>query len=186
MNLGTNTPTSLSTERLIIRRYQVSDEQALFDAARESIAEVFQFLPWCHPDYGREDASEWIKYCQTNWQAGTAYSFGIFGREDGVFHGGCGINRVDEHPTGNLGYWVKTPSTGRGIAAEAASAVARYGIRELGLQRIEVIMATENAASRRVAEAAGAVYEGIARRRLQLHGKAHDAFVYSITADDIC
>ena len=112
------------------------DEELLYDAARSSIPEVFEFLPWCHPDYSEKDASDWLASIDSNWKSGSAYNFGIFDRDETEFHGGCGIGQIDEHPIGNLGYWVKTASTGQGIATEATIALAKFALGPIGLQRI--------------------------------------------------
>jgi RimJ/RimL family protein N-acetyltransferase len=71
----------------------------------------------------------------------------------------------------NLGYWVRTSETGRGIASKATRLVAQFGFAELGLQRIEILAAVGNVASQRVAEKAGAVRECVARKRLLINGE---------------
>jgi ribosomal-protein-serine acetyltransferase len=185
LNLTKPIPTRFETERLLVRRYELADEQKLFEAARSSIAEVFEFLPWCHPDYSIEDSRSWLKTILPNWREGSAYSFGIFDPGSKELLGGCGINQIDEHPVGNLGYWITSAHTRKGIATEAGRTLARFGIKHLGLQRIEIVMSVENPGSRGVAEAIGATYEGRLHNRLSLHGRAHDAFLYSITPDDI-
>ena len=185
MNTHAPVPLSFETERFLIRRYREADADLLYAAAIASIPEVFEFLPWCHPDYTRQDTADWLSAIETNWEKNNTYSFAIFEKDGSEFHGGCEINRVDEHPVGNLGYWVKTPSIGKGVATEASIHLARFGLRELGLQRIEIIMSVENAASQAVAASMGAKFEGILHSRLLLHGRPHDARIYSITWDDI-
>jgi len=59
------------------------------------------------------------------------------------------------------------------------------GLKKIGIQRREIIMSVQNSASKAVAEASGAQYEGRARNRLLLHGKCLDAFIYSIIPDDL-
>ncbi len=184
MNLTNPIPTRFETERLLIRRYELADEQSLYKAARSSISEVFEFLPWCHPDYTIEDSRSWLKTILPNWRQGSAYSFGIFNRENKELVGGCGINQIDEHPIGNLGYWITTAHTRKGMASEASRALAHFGIEHLHLQRIEIIMSAENPGSRAVAESVGATYEGRLRNRLMLHGRTHDAYLYSIIPGD--
>jgi RimJ/RimL family protein N-acetyltransferase len=61
----------------------------------------------------------------------------------------------------HVGYWVRTGQTGQGIATAAVRLIARFGFEDLGLQRLELLVAVENLASRRVAEKAGARFEGI-------------------------
>lgn len=185
MNLTRPIPHSFETERLLIRRYETSDEEVLYQAARESIAQVFEFLPWCHPDYQKRDATNWLETIAPNWKDGSAYNFGIFCKGGDEFHGGCGVNQIDGHPIANLGYWIKTPSAGKGIATEATIGLARFCTEKMGLQRIEIVMSIQNRASKAVAEASGAQFEGRARNRLLLHGKRHDALIYSITPADL-
>ncbi|PKY09449.1 hypothetical protein B1757_14865 [Acidithiobacillus marinus] len=52
------------------------------------------------------------------------------------------------------------------------------------INRLEVVAAIENHASRRVAEKAGATFEGIAKARLLIHGQYHDAAMYSFTSSN--
>ena len=185
MNFKAKIPLSFETKRLLVRRYRVTDENTLYRSARASIDEVFEFLPWCHPEYSRGDAREWLTKIEPDWHEGSAYNFAIFNQSGNTFHGGCSISRIDEHLTANLGYWIKSSNSGRGIATEASFGLARFGIEHLNLQRLEIIMSTKNPKSKRVAEKIGATFEGSLRNRLQLHGKPHDANVYSIVPEDV-
>ncbi|PYS40243.1 MAG: N-acetyltransferase, partial [Acidobacteria bacterium] len=114
------------------------------------------------------------------------YSFGIFDKDSGRFLGGVGLNFFNRvHQMANLGYWVRTSAVGRGVATRATRLVARLGFAQLGLQRIEIIAAVDNLASQRVAEKAGAVREGLARKRLLVRGEPQDAFVFSLLPEDL-
>lgn len=174
-------PLSIAGGNLYLRRYEFGDDADLYRAARESIEEVYPYLLWCHPGYSLADARTWLKTVKSEWDKGNSYGFVIRDAETDAFLGGCGLNRVDENPMMNLGYWVRTGAAGRGIATQAAQTLARFGFDCLGLQRIEIIMSIENHASRRVAEKAGARFEGVMANRLFLHGRAHDARLYALT-----
>jgi RimJ/RimL family protein N-acetyltransferase len=84
----------------------------------------------------------------------------------------------------NLGYWVRSSATKRGVASAATRLIARFGFRELGFQRLEIVAATGNGASQRAAEKAGATREGVLRKRLLINGQPHDAVLYSLVAED--
>ena len=90
------------------------------------------------------------------------------------------INKI-----GNLGYWVSTPYTGRGVARTAALMAADIGFNDLGMTRLEIVVLTHNLASQRVAEAVGARRECIARNRLYFQGRPSDAVVYSLIPGDL-
>ncbi len=172
-------PLWFKTTNLLLRRYQGKDAPRLFEAARESINEVYPFLPWCHPDYSFDDSRQWIEAVEADWKKDVCYNFAVFDH-DNAFVGGCGLNRIDQHPVANLGYWTRTHAAGRGIATEAAAGLAQFGFEHLQIKRIEIVMSTRNLPSRRVAERSGATYEGLLRNRLLLHGELHDAFMYSL------
>ena len=105
---------------------------------------------------------------------------------DGAIVGACGLNDIDVvNERANLGYWVRTDRTNSGFATTAAWLLARFGLREAGFSRLEILMATGNIASRKVAERIGARFEGRARRRLLVHGTYHDAYVYSLITGDL-
>lgn len=163
-----------------LRPYTPEDAQALWEAARESVGEVHPWLPWCHPQYSLAEAQEWIRSRPALAAEGREYAFAIVGT-GGRFLGGCGLNQINPiHRFGNLGYWVRTSATRQGVATEAVRQAAEFAIRNTDLVRLEIVCAVGNAASQRVAERAGAVREGILRRRLLFHGQSVDAVMYSL------
>ena len=178
--------TELLDQNILIRPYRAEDLDALYEAARESIREVSTWLPWCHADYSKEESSAYILSRDEAWSNGSEYSFGIFDARTGAFLGGVGLNQINRmHMMANLGYWVRSSSTKRGVASKATRLVARFGLEELGLQRIEIVVAVDNWASQRVAEKVGATREGILRKRLLIHGRPQDALMYSLVAEDL-
>ncbi|HEX8891487.1 MAG TPA: GNAT family protein, partial [Pyrinomonadaceae bacterium] len=66
----------------------------------------------------------------------------------------------------------------------ATRLAARFALEELKLQRVEILAATGNHASQRVAEKAGATREGVLRKRLLVKGQAQDAVLYSLVSED--
>lgn len=178
--------TELIEGPLLIRPYRQGDASALYEAVRESLSEVSRWLPWCHNNYSIEESKEFIRSRETAAHDGEWYSFAVFERESARFLGGVGLNFFNPvHQMANLGYWVRTSAAGRGVATNATCAVARFGFEELGLQRIEILAAVGNLASQRVAEKAGAVREGILRKRLLIHGVPQDAVLFSLLAQDL-
>ena len=168
------------TNHITIRPYDNVDDEPLFEAASESINEIFPWLPWCHPGYVMEEASTWIKHCKDAREAGTEYNF-VITDDRGAFLGGCGLNQIKrDHRLANLGYWVRTSAACRGVATSAVRELATFAFAETDLLRLEIVAAVDNRASQRVAEKAGAIREGVLRDRLFLHGKSHDAVLFCI------
>lgn len=183
MNTPPAPPASLelTADGLCLRPWQDGDVAALYEAASESSASVGRWLPWCHADYGPDDAAAWIAHCRSAWQTGEQFAFGIFDTDSGVLLGGVGLSQCNRlQRSANLGYWVRQSRQRQGIAAKAAICVVRFGFEQCELTRIELIVLPDNLASRCTAEKVGAKFEGMAPRRLQ----QRDAAVYSLELDD--
>jgi RimJ/RimL family protein N-acetyltransferase len=170
----------MAAPNVTLRPYRPEDADALYAAARESIADMSPWLPWCHPAYSIEEAREWSKSRADQARGGASYEFVIAGEGD-RFLGGCGINQINRiHGFANLGYWVRSAEAGRGVAPAAVARAAHLAFTSTDLVRLEIVCAVGNTRSQRVAEKAGAVREGVLRDRLVLHGTAHDAVMYSL------
>ena len=137
-------------------------------------------MPWCHAGYTEAESIVWIERTQAMWQSGEAYEFAVLDSVNG-YVGGAGINQFNRlHNLANLGYWVRQSRQRVGLATAAVRVLAKFGFETLGLTRIEIVTASENHPSRRVAEKAGAQFECVARNRLFIHGKPLAAAVHSL------
>ncbi len=176
----------LVSEQVVLRPYCLDDVESLYKAVRESVAEVSLWMPWCHADYAIEESRTWVESRAEAWEKGTEYEFVITDSHTGLVLGGCGLNNIDRaNGNANLGYWVRTGRTRQGVATTATRLLAGFGFNELGLNRIEILAATGNRASRRVAEKAGATREGTLRNRLAIREEVHDAVIFSFVPEDI-
>ena len=176
----------LTDSNILISRFYTEDIDNLFEAVRDSIEEVYVWLPWCHPDYSIQESIDWINHQIDAWDYANEYSFKIVDLKDGKIIGGVGLNQIiKEHKVANLGYWIRSGYTGRGIATSAALLCAKFGFEELCLNRIEIIAAVENVASIKVAEKTGAKRDCILRNRLIVHDKIYDAVMFSLIPRDM-
>lgn len=171
---------------ILLRPLRLDDAPAMFAAVRESIDTLAPWMPWCHSGYSLAESQEWIRGCGDAWLARTEFSFAVLDVTDQRLLGVCGINFI-EWPAlrANLGYWVRSSATGRGIATSAARLLAQYAFGELGLERLEIVAAIDNHASQQVALKVGAQREGLARRRIRIREIQHDALVFSLVRHDL-
>ena len=171
----------LTGDGLCLRPLLLADAPALTRAALESVATVGVWLPWCDASFTLEDAEHWVQTCDADRAEGSAFSVGIFDAGDGDYLGGIGINHINrEHDFANLGFWVRQSRQGERIAPRAARLMAAYGFSKLGLTRLEIVAAEQNERSRKVAEKAGARFEGILHNRLVIRGVAIPAAMYAL------
>jgi RimJ/RimL family protein N-acetyltransferase len=166
-----------------IQPYRLHDALALYEAAVESAREVRPFMPWCRPDLTGKGARRWIEAQVSAFEARKAFEFVILSA-DGRFLGGCGLNQIDDaNRRANLGYWVRSLATRRGVATTAIQQLVQWAFRNTDLVRLEVVVSTENIASLRAVEKSGAAREAVIKKRLLLHGTWHDAVMFSFVRD---
>ncbi|MBI2753648.1 MAG: GNAT family N-acetyltransferase [Betaproteobacteria bacterium] len=163
----------------ILRPYTSADAPVMSAAVRESTASVGHWMSWAKPNFSDYDALCWFEHCNHARVTGEAHEFGIF-TVDGEFVGGCGLNQFSKiNKLCNLGYWVRQSRQRTGAATAATLALRDLAFASLGLARVEIVVAEGNDASVAVARKVGAVHECVAQNRLQLHGKATAAHVFS-------
>lgn len=171
---------------ITVRPHRSSDVRPCFEAVTESINELSPWMWWCHGAYSLEETKTWIKSRPDAWENGIEFSFAIIDAKDGYFLGGCGLNHINlTDRVANLGYWVRTERSRQGVASAATLLVAQFAFNELRLNRVEMVVATENKASQRVAEKVGALREGVLRKRITVRDHIYDAFMFSLIADDL-
>jgi len=176
---------SLTDGRIRIRPFEELDALPFLHARQESSAHVLPWIPDLSPDVPVERIIDWIRRQPAIWAEGSACYFVIADAHSDAFLGEGALAPIHrQHRFANLLYWVRTSQIGHGIAPAAVKLLAQFGFETLALQRIEIIMAVDNQASRRVAEKVGAKCEGTLRNRLFLHGRSHHAYMYSLLPSD--
>jgi len=142
----------METKRLILRPPSLEDFEALHRIFSDPITMSF----WPAP-FTEEDTRRWIsRSTQDHEETG-------FGRQpvilkfSGEIIGDCGIMlaEIAGEPEHDLGYIIHHPFWGNGYAIEAAGALKRRAVEQLGIRRLVANMPTDHAASIRVAEKLG-------------------------------
>jgi ribosomal-protein-serine acetyltransferase len=175
----------VSDDTVLLRPFRLENVQETFNAVQESLTDLKPWMSWAYDDYSLNDTREFIRITRARWQEGTLFAFAILDAKSGVVLGGCSLSHI--HPIYhlcNLGYWVRSSRRGRGIAGRATLLAARYAFEEVGLVRVEIVIALANQASIRVAEKVGATYEGILRNRMVVGSDVFDARMYSLIPPD--
>jgi len=177
-------PTSIETERLILRVPQAGDGPALHAAVCESQPELRQFLsalPWVAHPSTTEAAEARSRTGAANFLLRTHQSFHLFEKSSGQLLGGAGLLRTAwDIPKTEVGYWMRSACAGRGFAREAVQALVDYAFTQMRVVRVELIADEANLASRRVAERCSFELEGILRQdRRATDGSLRNTCVYA-------
>jgi ribosomal-protein-serine acetyltransferase len=166
--------------RFELRPYSTGVEAELFAAAIASRESIERWMGWLHPGYELDDCKWWVESSIISWDVGSSFEFVIFDTVDGSAVGSCGLNAINRLDlVCNLGYWVNSEKRRLGAATQATQLIWQFGIEQAGLNRLEIVVARGNVASRRVAEKVGALYEGVLRDRLRVGERVFDAHMYA-------
>jgi ribosomal-protein-serine acetyltransferase len=114
-----------------------------------------RWMDWYHEDYSASDAAAWVHRCVAQRAAGAALHFAICDA-DGSLLGVISLEDLDRSTErATLGYWVATPATGRGVATAAVGRCLAWAAVNTDVRCVRALIAPDNVASRRVAEANG-------------------------------
>jgi RimJ/RimL family protein N-acetyltransferase len=168
----------LRTPRLVLRAFAMDDVAKIYPLANDrEVAQNLASLP--HP-YLPEMAVEWLETLPALNEAGTRHVWAIT-LDFTTLVGAIGLHDIDrEHSNSELGYWIGKDFWGRGYATEAASAVVKYALDDMTLERVYAKHFARNPQSGRVLEKIGMQREGVMRRHFRKWGEFQDCVLYGI------
>ena len=151
--------TLLETERLVLRRYQSNDLDRL-DRLNSNV-EVMRYIG-DGSLRSREQTQASIVRTQRIYDLFPGLGFWIAEEKPRRnFVGVFALIYIPKTVEVEVGYRLVKSAWGRGLATEGASALVRYGILELGLDRVVGLTHPDNAASQNVLMKAGLVRRGM-------------------------
>lgn len=170
------------TSRLELRPFRRRDLDALVDAAADSLPDLNKWLPWAHSGYSRRDALVFLRDSVSAWSEGRAFDFTVRYLDDPAFHvGNVSVWYVSRQSrVGEVGYWIRSSETGKGIATEAAARILTVAFDELGLHRVVLRIAIGNRPSERIAQKLGFTREGLLRQELKVNGEWVDHSIWGL------
>lgn len=172
----------LATRRLVLRPFRGADADAVVTAANDELTQ--RWLPLPRP-YTREQAEHW---CTVEAEGRRTSGQGLVRavESDGRLVGSIDLKRTDwAARVTEIGYWTSPDARGHGNMSEATRSLAQWVLEERGFARVELRIATGNAASLRVAENAGFRAEGVARSAGYLHDGRVDLVICSLIRADL-
>lgn len=144
----------IETERLILRRWRVSDREPF--AALNASAEVCEFLP---KQLSREESDALADRIAAHFEM---HGFGLYAverKDNGAFIGFTGLSvprfEAPFMPVVEIGWRLDHAQWGKGFATEAARAALAHGFGPLGLEEIVSFTVPMNLRSRAVMEKIG-------------------------------
>jgi [ribosomal protein S5]-alanine N-acetyltransferase len=174
---------TLTTERLILRPYSLSDAKELQRLIGDrDVSDTMMAVP--HP-YTGDMAEAWINRQYREYQEDKSVTFAITNKENGFLMGTISISVIiKEHEKAEIGYWLGKPYWHQGFCTEAANAIVKYGFEVLGLNRIYATHMTRNPHSGKVMQKIGMQREGHLRQYAKKWDKFEDCEIYAILKNE--
>lgn len=127
-----------------------------------------------------EQAIGWIERQHSRLATGAGYSFCIADIDDDRALGQAGLwLAAITQGRATAGYGVAPGARGRGVAAQALTALTTFAWTVPELHRVELYIEPWNVASARTAETAGYQHEGLLRSQQVIGGRRVDMMIYS-------
>ncbi|NES15290.1 MULTISPECIES: GNAT family N-acetyltransferase [Micromonospora] len=170
------TPETVEAHGIRLRLFRPDDLVDLVAAAADPLTR--RFMTGLPDPYTEESAHWWITEGAPAAWAGGGAAYAVADPATDRLLGTVGLGTpLPERRQLEIGYWMAPWGRGRGVATAATRALAERAFAA-GAARLELLTAPENAASQRVALAAGFRHEGVRRAA----GTARDGSRYDLVA----
>ena len=166
-------------DEILLRPPKISDAEDLFALVDSSRDYLRRWLPWVDGIRSARDYRPWIE----GRAGGNEYRLLIVYK--GAVVGATGISDLDSpNKAGEIGYWLAENMQGRGIVTRTCRALLNYAVGELGMNRMQIRIATGNKESLAIPERLGFQFEGALRQAELVNGEYYDLALYSMLASE--
>lgn len=143
-------PEHLDGYGIVLRRWRLSDAEALHQAVLESIGHLRPWMEWIAAEPQTiEQRRGLLARWDREWSQGGDCSYGIFAPGERVA-GGCGLHHRRGPGVLEIGYWVHPAFLRQGIATRASRLLTDAAFTLPGIERVEIRHDRANVASRGV------------------------------------
>ncbi len=149
-------PEELTDDLVTLRRYRLSDMDAVRESIDASFDELNRWMPWAAERPTAESVRAFVEPSSREFGGETAAAnYAIVLNAEDRFVGSCGLMQDLGPRVLEIGYWVDSRYTRRGIATEAARMLTDAAFALDAIDSVAIRCDAENAASARVPEKLG-------------------------------
>lgn len=127
---------------VVLRRHLADDIDAVHGMIEESRDHLRPFMPWA--DQARDETAAFIAKAVEGWDAGTDFEFLVAVRADAAsggserLLGGAGLDSRPGPGALEIGYWLRTDATGRGVMTDVARCLTDVAMTLPGVDRVVI------------------------------------------------
>jgi RimJ/RimL family protein N-acetyltransferase len=122
-------------EGVVLRRPDPIDAEAITQAIVDSLDELRPWMPWAQEPPDVDQQAVRLAIVGESFAAGGDAAYTVFLGDDVI--GTVGIHDRVEPDAREIGYWLRTGWTGRGLMTRAVAALAKAAF-DAGVERIEI------------------------------------------------
>lgn len=138
-----------------------------------------EWLAWPAHTHNMDDFMGYVNSVTESYNNGTGMACCILYKGQPV--GAVGFNTIDSVSRKvEIGYWLSQHQQGNGIMTRVCQAMIRIAFDDLGMDKIDIPVATNNKPSRGVCERLGMVIEGTIANAEDLNGRMVDHVCYAL------
>ena len=132
---------TIRTERLLLRQFVKSDLDNVYRGLSDP--EIIKYYGVSYKTL--EETKTQMRFFADLEKEGTGIWWAVCSLDNIFFYGAGGINSLSkEHKKAEIGFWLLKEFWGKGIMKEVMPIICNYGFYNLGLNRIEGLVETEN------------------------------------------
>ncbi len=159
------------------------DAEPLFALIDGNRAHLREWLPFVDDAQDATDTQRFILDASRRADEGRGMAAAIW--DGGALAGVIGLMEINQrNRNAEIGYWLGAEHQGRGLMTRACVALVSYAFDTMGLHRVEIYCAPDNARSRRIPERLGFVVEGTLRDAEWLYDHYVDNVLYAMLSTD--
>ena len=162
---------------------QESYAREYVELAKKNYDYLAKWLVWPPFTKTEKDFSDFISRCKRDYENGDAITFGVI--YSGNLIGNIAYKNINtELKKVEIGYWIVENHQGKGIISRACTRLVEYAFTNLGMNKVEMCVATDNLPSRTVCERLGMTMEGTITNAEIVQGRILDHAIYGLHRED--
>jgi len=147
--------------RLVLRPARAADVHALLEALHASLADLKEFMPWAHLPQTVTSQTARLVDLEAGYPEGGEIIFHAYTNDTDALVGCFGLHdRTLNSLALEIGYWVRSGFTGRGLATLGTQMLVALAFDHYGCERVQCAYNAANRGSMHVQRKVGFVEEG--------------------------
>jgi RimJ/RimL family protein N-acetyltransferase len=172
-------PEVLTSGSVQLRCWNPNFAESILIAVEESLVELEQWMDWAQEVPTVDGLREVLRQGELDFHSDQNWNYTVFDADSGDVMGGVGLHRTEDPGKFEIGYWVRSSQTRRGVATLAARTVINAASSCLdSASQLVIRMDQANLASASVARKLGFTLDAEEDREIVAVGHTGRGYVW--------